>query len=1253
MKRAENKALRLQQIEKLLWAHPEGLSQSEVARRVGVNRSTIWKYIENNQLPPGVYVDEFDENKLKLDRSADLTRAAFSLHEIMALHLATRLLATRTDKQNPHAASALRKLAKALQRLDHNVSGHLLRSADVMDEAAAYRDPVYLQVMERLTEAWSAGRKVKVTHLHSNQRIYEYIFAPYFIEPYAVGQTAHIIGWREPPHAIRTFKIERLRSAQILSDRYEIPMSFDPAALLRNAWGIWYSESEPVEVVLRFHPKRADRLLETRWQREQQIEVQPDGWLLWRALIAEPQEMLPWIRGWGADVEVVGPEKLRNEVKAHVASMTVTYGIASDPTGTEPFRLLWAKADRKTNAIHRLVYHMIDVGLAVQLLWDRVLQPGLKQKLADWLNLTVEETGRLLAFLASLHDLGKASPAFQDHPRMPNQLKAHVLAELRQVGFHFVDDRPQMERRSRHEVISTWSLTTGFGEQLLHTVGGLPIDLSDLFAQALGGHHGVWPQSGLFNPAVLTVADKGRDEWTSARSSLVVAMKKVFRPPAVANFEPEQSEDNIRLTLFSAIVAVADWIGSQEEHFPAEDQVLPLESYVRHARRHAQCALADVQWKVSAEMPELNFPQVFQFEPNPFQNQILESLGQTPLPALAIIEGPMGVGKTEAAFAVYADWARRSGTAGIYIAMPTTATSNQMHDRTRKFLNTQLGRQIEPLLVHSQALLRNLPEQSDPVEEREHEGDAAAGESWFLPRRKSLLAPYGVGTVDQALMSILQTKHFFVRLLGLSHKVVIFDEVHAYDAYMSELFERLLSWLRAVNASVIVLSATLPDKTRQKLVQAYSGKTDSTATVATYPRLTFVHSDGAPKTVALPPPPTKTLHYAWLPHDEGAIIEKLSGLLRNGGCAAVICNTVTRAQALFQAIHDQPEKLCDDDDLILFHARFPMAWREEIERNVIQKFGAGVDKRKSNPDRPRRAIVVATQVIEQSLDLDFDIMISDHAPIDLLLQRSGRLHRHTVNDAQRQHPNCLWITEPPVEDGIPKFERSDKFVYDEYVLLRSWLTLKAIAECKVEVPDSVAELVETVYGDKQPPSTHAQAAALASALVAMNSDQFGERAKARKRRIVKPDDEDLLWGENLALEEDDPTVHETFQAMTRSDRPGLNVVCLHRVQGQLLLDPTDPASIYDPQAPEPEHMVRELARHSVTIRRPDVEKHLLAEPADEQVRTIHARWRRISALRYHRLVIFEGGECTLNDTSIILRLDKSNQLGLQISKEAQ
>lgn len=325
MSRAKEKAQRLLQIEKLLWAHPEGMTRAEIARRIGVNRSTITKYLAKDHLPPSIYEDEFDGNKLKLDRGADLTKASFSLNEVMAIHLATRLLATRMDKQNPHAASALRKLGIALQRLDENVSQHLLRSADVMDEAATYRDPVYLDVLETLTQAWSAGRKVEVSHMMEDGRVFAYTFSPYFIEPYAVGQTTHVIGYREPPHAIRTFKIERLKAAKLLHDRYEIPDDFDPREMLADAWGIWYTESEPIEVVLRFHPQVARRVQETSWHRSQQLAPQPDGYVLWRAWVAEWQEMLPWIRGWGADCEVLEPVELRETLMGEAKAMAEMY----------------------------------------------------------------------------------------------------------------------------------------------------------------------------------------------------------------------------------------------------------------------------------------------------------------------------------------------------------------------------------------------------------------------------------------------------------------------------------------------------------------------------------------------------------------------------------------------------------------------------------------------------------------------------------------------------------------------------------------------------------------------------------------------------------------------------------------------------------------------------------------------------------------------------------------------------------------
>jgi len=323
MKRAANKAERLLQIEVLLLEHPEGLTQAEIARRVGVNRSTIYRYLPDLDQ---FCVYETPDGKLAIDRDHYLTDVRLTLHEAMAFHLAARLMATRTDKHNPHAAAALRKLGLSLEKLAPFVSDHLAASADVMDDQARRHDPVYVEALEKLTHAWSLGRKVSLKHQMPDQRVFTYTFAPYFIEPYAVGRTTHVIGWREPPDALRTFKIERIKTVTILEEPYTIPDDFDPRDLLADAWGIWYTEEEPVEVVLRFHPRVAHRVRETEWHRSQEVEEQPDGSLIWRAAVAEPQEMVPWIRGWGADVEVLAPEELRAQMTGEARRLAKSYG---------------------------------------------------------------------------------------------------------------------------------------------------------------------------------------------------------------------------------------------------------------------------------------------------------------------------------------------------------------------------------------------------------------------------------------------------------------------------------------------------------------------------------------------------------------------------------------------------------------------------------------------------------------------------------------------------------------------------------------------------------------------------------------------------------------------------------------------------------------------------------------------------------------------------------------------------------------
>lgn len=325
MSRAENKTDRWLKMEALLLSHPEGLTQSDIAHRLDVHRSIISRDIPyfGKQFP----IIQHDDGRVSIDRSMYLVKVSFSLHEAMAVHLASRLLATRMDRQNPHAASALRKLGISLERLAPRISSHVKQSADVMDEADQRQDPVYLQSLEKLTLAWAEQRKVMVWHRKQpKEPLQSHVFCVYFIEPYAVGQSTHVIGFSETRNDKRTMKIERIERVEVLKDTYTIPQDFDPKTFLADAWGIWYTDAEPVEVVLKFHPRVAYRIHESRWHRsEQPIEELDNGYVIWRAKIAEPKEMLNWIRGWGSDVEVIKPKELRDVIKNEIEKLTALY----------------------------------------------------------------------------------------------------------------------------------------------------------------------------------------------------------------------------------------------------------------------------------------------------------------------------------------------------------------------------------------------------------------------------------------------------------------------------------------------------------------------------------------------------------------------------------------------------------------------------------------------------------------------------------------------------------------------------------------------------------------------------------------------------------------------------------------------------------------------------------------------------------------------------------------------------------------
>jgi CRISPR-associated endonuclease/helicase Cas3 len=301
-----------------------GVTRKELAEQYGVSRYTIYRDLARmEKIAP---ISTTESGKIYISRKDYQVNVRLTLHEAMAVHLAGRLLATRMDRRNRHAASALTKLSLAVEKLAPPVSQQMRLSARMLEAADQWSDPAYIEVLEILTEGWASGHKVRVFHPSERSgKLHEYIFLPYFIEPYAIGQSTHVVGVIEPDGRLWTFKVERIQRAELMKEGYSVPVDFDAQALLGDAWGIWFTQNSPVEVSLRFSPKVARRVKESRWHRSQQVEEAEGGALIWRAKVAEWREMLPWIRGWGAEVEVLGPEDLRSEVAQDAQKLAEQY----------------------------------------------------------------------------------------------------------------------------------------------------------------------------------------------------------------------------------------------------------------------------------------------------------------------------------------------------------------------------------------------------------------------------------------------------------------------------------------------------------------------------------------------------------------------------------------------------------------------------------------------------------------------------------------------------------------------------------------------------------------------------------------------------------------------------------------------------------------------------------------------------------------------------------------------------------------
>ncbi|MBE0521672.1 MAG: CRISPR-associated helicase Cas3' [Candidatus Methanoperedenaceae archaeon] len=735
----------------------------------------------------------------------------------------------------------------------------------------------------------------------------------------------------------------------------------------------------------------------------------------------------------------------------------------------------WGKANNPDNqsisSYHLLVYHCLDVAAVGNVLLQH--DKHLLKRFTEITTLSDEITTRLITFYLAIHDTGKFSDRFQN-------LRPDIFEHLRGC-------RCDKAYTVRHDTMGyhLWDCVWAplWDENLLHLEQSANISKTDWryilipWVQAVTGHHGEPPHLD-DNGMTIRVQNLFTDENIAMAQSFVNEVAELLIPDKSDKLPisyDEDMEDLFKCSswLLAGLVILSDWIGSNSDYFPLNSKPIPLEDYWNKiALPKAEEAINKAGVLPSGISPETGMKALFpKIEtPSPLQSHV-STCELAEGAQLFILEDVTGSGKTEAALSLAHRLMEKGLAEGIFVALPTMATANAMYERLADAYRLMFAADATPSLVlaHSARHLSDKFRHSIGLEHsrgdgfysRDEEAASAQCSEWLADnRKKALLADVGVGTIDQGLMAVLPSKHQSLRLLGLSRNVLIVDEVHAYDPYMHTLLCTLLRFHSALGGSAILLSATLPIKQRQELVNSFSQGLDGKQhklNENSYPLVT--HSTGncisqIPLQIREGTQRKVAVEFF---DDVSAVQTSLMNAAENGRCACWIRNTVDDAVDAYNSLSTK----LGSENVLLFHARFAMGDRQRIEKKVLNTFG----KESDNAIR-RGKILVATQVVEQSLDLDFDYIVSDLAPMDLIIQRAGRLHRHSRKE--RSGTPTLGIFAPPLTDNPTENWYKDVLSKAAYVYPghgQLWLTARLISgNGELVMPDDARNFIEGVFG---------------------------------------------------------------------------------------------------------------------------------------------------------------------------------------------
>ncbi len=753
----------------------------------------------------------------------------------------------------------------------------------------------------------------------------------------------------------------------------------------------------------------------------------------------------------------------------------------------------WSDKQDNYAAYHLLPYHCLDVAAVGYVLLNK--NPYWLKQFSKLTGIDETILKPVLIFFLALHDLGKFSESFQN-------IKPELLKQLQGIEKSF--KHPYSKQYFGHDSIGflLWRerVLDQISEQYqLNSKENKRWKLIlTWFMQASNGHHGL--------PVKITnkcLSDYCNEIDTQSISEFVKEIILLFNIEALfkIDFDLKTLLKVIQKSswFLAGFYVLCDWVGSGKQFKYQTKKESKLENYWHNtALKTAEKAIEEsglLPCKASQELLPfdsedlgvclLDLPKGAQL--TPLQN-LVHTLELDNTPQLFIIEDETGAGKTEASLILLNRLMAKELAQGFYLALPTMATADGIYPRIQKTYDKlyQDGEKPSCILAHSAAKLSEkftdtliYSNAHTAYATTQKYGDDAQSRciNWLADnRKKSLLAHVGVGTIDQVFLAVLKNKYQSLRLIGLIGKVLVIDEAHAYDAYMGKELEVLLEAHAALGGSAIVMSATLPFLIRKKLGYAFMrGLGEDNINLHekdAYPLLTHISLNTVKEIPVLnnPQKPDKDVFINFLSNEDD-IYNKIKESLEKNQCICWIRNSVKDARLAYTQLKKK------GINAQLFHARFTLADRLAIQNDVLKSF----NKESTSQQRQKR-VLIATQVVEQSLDLDFDVMITDLAPIDLMLQRAGRLHRH-IRDTQgnlilasvaeqkdERSQAELYIYTPefietPSSNWFSSFFPNAKKVYENHA--RLWLGLKQLHDLSEprQLPKNIRPLIENVYGN--------------------------------------------------------------------------------------------------------------------------------------------------------------------------------------------